>query len=264
MKSALFLTALAFGLTNGQSYSQWSAPGPNDARAPCPMLNTLANHGFLPHDGKNLKETEVVDALATALNFDAELSKLLFSFAVTTNPTPNATTFSLNDLGRHDILEHDASLSRTDAAFGDPIPFNETVFNQTRQFWTGDIIDLQMAANARAARLMISNLSNPDYTLSSLGSEFSIGETAAYVAILGDRVSGTVAKERVEYLFENERLPLELGWVRPCEAFTETDLGGMMDRVASHTSYPPQPPADGSTDAKKRAIVRGRGAHGGY
>ena len=29
----------------------WQAPGPNDARGPCPGLNALANHGYLPRDG---------------------------------------------------------------------------------------------------------------------------------------------------------------------------------------------------------------------
>lgn len=25
----------------------WKAAGPDDSRSPCPMLNTLANHGYL-------------------------------------------------------------------------------------------------------------------------------------------------------------------------------------------------------------------------
>ena len=30
---------------------RWEAPGPNDARGPCPGLNALANHGYLPRNG---------------------------------------------------------------------------------------------------------------------------------------------------------------------------------------------------------------------
>lgn len=74
------------------------------------MLNTLANHGFLPHDGKDISANKTIDALKTALNIDETLGKFLFDFAVTTNPDPNATVFSLNHLSRHNILEHDASL----------------------------------------------------------------------------------------------------------------------------------------------------------
>ena len=29
----------------------WRAPGPGDQRGPCPGLNTLANHGWLPRNG---------------------------------------------------------------------------------------------------------------------------------------------------------------------------------------------------------------------
>lgn len=74
------------------------------------MLNTLANHGFLPHNGKDITEDQTVNALWTALNVNQSLGQFLFSAAITTNPTPNATTFSLDDLDRHNILEHDASL----------------------------------------------------------------------------------------------------------------------------------------------------------
>lgn len=74
------------------------------------MLNTLANHGYLPHDGKDITENITINALGTALNIDAEISHFLFQEAITTNPTENATTFSLDDLVRHNILEHDASL----------------------------------------------------------------------------------------------------------------------------------------------------------
>ena len=74
------------------------------------MLNTLANHGYLPHDGKDISEERVIFALGTALNIDKELSQFLFKEALTTNPEKNATTFSLDNLNRHNILEHDASL----------------------------------------------------------------------------------------------------------------------------------------------------------
>ena len=79
-------------------------------RAPCPMLNTLANHGFLPHSGKNISEVDTINALSRALNINQTLGEFLFRAAITTNPMPNATTFSLDNLDRHDILEHDASL----------------------------------------------------------------------------------------------------------------------------------------------------------
>lgn len=29
----------------------WKAPGKNDQRGPCPGLNSLANHNYIPHNG---------------------------------------------------------------------------------------------------------------------------------------------------------------------------------------------------------------------
>ena len=74
------------------------------------MLNTLANHGVLPHSGKDITQDDVLNGLWSALNINNTLGQFLFEAAVSTNPTPNATTFDLDNLSRHNILEHDASL----------------------------------------------------------------------------------------------------------------------------------------------------------
>lgn len=59
------------------------------------MLNTLANHNFLPHDGRMLTKDVVVHALSTALNFDDSFATMLFEVGVHANPEPNATFFTL-------------------------------------------------------------------------------------------------------------------------------------------------------------------------
>uniref|UniRef100_UPI0030131EC9 rDcaUPO n=1 Tax=Daldinia caldariorum TaxID=326644 RepID=UPI0030131EC9 len=222
----------------GSHMAPWKAPGPDDVRGPCPMLNTLANHGFLPHDGKNIDVNTTVNALSSALNLDDELSRDLHTFAVTTNPQPNATWFSLNHLSRHNVLEHDASLSRQDAYFGPPDVFNAAVFNETKAYWTGDIINFQMAANALTARLMTSNLTNPEFSMSQLGRGFGLGETVCYVTILGSKETRTVPKAFVEYLFENERLPYELGFKKMKSALTEDELTTMMGEIYSLQHLP--------------------------
>jgi hypothetical protein len=65
------------------------------ARGPCPMMNTLANHGFLHRDGLNLTEDVVIKALQDGLNFDTSLSETMFKMALPANPDPNATWFTL-------------------------------------------------------------------------------------------------------------------------------------------------------------------------
>ncbi|KAF2102003.1 Cloroperoxidase [Rhizodiscina lignyota] len=235
-------------------YFTWHSPGPNDARAPCPMLNTLANHGFLPHSGKSITERDTVNALYTALNINQTLGQFLFQKAMTTNPTPNATTFDLDDLDRHDILEHDASLSRGDFYFGDDHTFNQTIFDETRSYWTEPIIDVQMAANARLARVHTSNATNPTFMLTDLGRKFSFGETAAYILVLGDRVAGTVKRSWVEYLFEKERLPLELGWRKRKVEISNGHVGNLLQRIVNAT---------GASAQDKEIMIKRGGMHVG-
>lgn len=50
MRAAVLTIAFAAALVTAaeeEGLRPWKAPGPNDSRGPCPMLNTLANHGYL-------------------------------------------------------------------------------------------------------------------------------------------------------------------------------------------------------------------------
>lgn len=165
------------------------------------MLNALANHGYLPHNGQNITQNMTTTALDSALNIPPQFGAFLHQAAVRTNPDGNATnTFNLDHLGRHDILEHDASLSRQDTFFGNNLVFNQTIFNQTRSHWQ-ETIDVPQAAAARLARVQTSNATNPSFGFTKVGQAFSLGESAAYIIVLGNTTSRTVERSRVEYLF---------------------------------------------------------------
>ncbi|KAJ3551350.1 heme-thiolate peroxidase [Xylaria arbuscula] len=88
----------------------WIAAGPDDFRGPCPMMNTLANHGYLQRDGRNITRENAVNALKEGLNFNPTLANIMFDQAIIANPEPNATYFTLDQLNKHNLLEHDASL----------------------------------------------------------------------------------------------------------------------------------------------------------
>lgn len=165
------------------------------------MLNALANHNYLPHTGQNITQDMTTSALDAGLNIPPEFGALLHAAAVRTNPDGNATNqFNLDHLGRHNILEHDASLSRQDAFFGNNLVFNPTVFSETRAHWQ-DTIDVPQAAAARLARIQTSNTTNPSFGFTRIGQQFSVGESAAYLLVLGDKASRTANRTVVEYLF---------------------------------------------------------------
>jgi hypothetical protein len=58
-----------------------------------------------------------------------------------------------------------------------------------------------MAAKARLGRIKTSAATNPTYELSDLGSQFTFGESVAYVLFMGDRTTGTANRSWVEWLF---------------------------------------------------------------
>ncbi|KAJ4336314.1 hypothetical protein N0V87_005465 [Didymella glomerata] len=192
----------------------WTAPGANDARGPCPGLNTLANHGYLPSNGRDITRDMLAKAMMDGFNIANSDAIILFSQAVRTNPAPFARTFDLDTLGREGVLEHDFSLSRSDRFFANPLPFNETVWNETASFFTTPEITIQQVADARMARLATSKRTNPQHKTSLLADGFSWGECASFFEIMADGTTGTVKREFIEYWFRNERLPTEIGWTR--------------------------------------------------
>ncbi|KAH8912914.1 Cloroperoxidase [Coniochaeta sp. PMI_546] len=248
------------GLVYGQGSTDfWQPADPNDFRGPCPMMNTLANHGFLPHDGRNITKDVVKSAMGGALNFDSALASLMFDQAIHINPEPNATFFTLDQLNAHGILEHDASLSRTDAYFGNNHVFNQTVFDETRRFWISSVLDPNQLANSKIARQISSKAFNPTYTFTSTTEQFSLGEVAAPVIAFGDVFSGLVDKDLVEYFFINERLPTELGWSKKTAVVTLTDILRVKDMIHNATSLitdaPPGCPASKRRDLHSGGLL---------
>ncbi|KAH8890361.1 Cloroperoxidase [Thozetella sp. PMI_491] len=247
-RSILFSFAMAIAMANAKphysdyhrrqsgSIDTWAPAGPDDFRGPCPMMNTLANHGFLPHDGKNLTQDVVVSALGNALNFDSNLATIMFNQALVANPEPNATFFSLDNLNRHNVLEHDASMSRSDNFFGNNHVFNQTIFDTTTQFWTEEILDPLQLANGKLFRQIVSRSTNPNYTFTSSMESFSLGEVAAPIIVFGDMAAGTVNRTLVKFFFENERLPSELGWVKKAVPVTLDNILFVTDTIHNATS----------------------------
>jgi hypothetical protein len=59
------------------------------------MMNTLANHGFIPRNGGGITRQVAIDGLGAGLNFGSDLASLMFDQAIIINPEPNATYFTL-------------------------------------------------------------------------------------------------------------------------------------------------------------------------
>ncbi|KAL5042015.1 hypothetical protein BDW71DRAFT_211549 [Aspergillus fruticulosus] len=196
--------------TGAENAHAWIAAGAGDARSPCPMMNTLANHGYIHRDGRNITREGLANGLVDSINFSQELAESMFDNILAMDPT--ATNFNLDALNAHNVGEHDASLSRADAYFGNNHVFNPNVFAQTRAYWTKPTLTAAMLANSKIARQLHSKAFNPTYTYTKQTEQTSYTETGFPILAFGDIEAGTVDREFVEYWFENERLPSEVGW----------------------------------------------------
>ncbi|RYP27088.1 hypothetical protein DL768_011335 [Monosporascus sp. mg162] len=188
----------------------------------------MANHGFLPRSGRNISTDDVVAGLRKGLNVAPDISIMASKNAIALNPEQPATTFDLDFLNRHNAIEHDNSLSRADAYFGDNHSFNQTVFDEFLSVADGQVISLDDAVAALASRIDTSRRTNPEFVFDLDG---STSTTASYLAIMGDSEKGEAVREWVKYLFENERLPTELGWAPRWPPYDMNALLSLSKRV---------------------------------
>ncbi|EJD44057.1 heme-thiolate peroxidase [Auricularia subglabra TFB-10046 SS5] len=158
------------------------APRPGDARGPCPGMNTLANHGWLPRSGVATPQQIITASekgfnmghnLATFVTFanmlvnGNHLTNLMSIGTLTplTGPAPPKPALA-GGLSTHNTFEGDASMTRLDAHFGSNVDFNENLFQQfvniSNEFG-GGIFNETAAAEVRYRRIVQSNETNPEF-----------------------------------------------------------------------------------------------------
>lgn len=103
------------------------------------------------------------------------------------------------NLNRHNVLEHDASMTRGDAFFGSNHAFNQTIFDETKQYWPDDLMTAEHLTNGKLARQVNSRALNPEYTFTTTMEQFSLGEVSAPIVAFGSFETYTTNRTLVEY-----------------------------------------------------------------
>jgi len=99
------------------TWPEYVPPKDSDSRSACPMLNAMANHGILPHDGKNISFRELNTKVRHTFNFAPSFCFFVPKFSADfLNRSYWTDHFDLAELSLHNVIEHDASLTRHDAA----------------------------------------------------------------------------------------------------------------------------------------------------
>ncbi|CAD0081980.1 unnamed protein product [Aureobasidium vineae] len=200
-------------------------------RSPCPGLNSLANHDICPRSGKGYTIPILTDCLKRGLNVGADFALVVGTAGIGSNPNPltSGLYFDLDMLDRHDFLiEHDGSLSRADASTGNNYSFNQTIWDTVLAYYSGmEDAAIPVASKARYNRISTEAARDPNFSYSPVQFILSYGETALYLSTMGDPITGVAPLEYVRSLFEQEKLPYELGWQPPKTTTTLASLGAM-------------------------------------
>jgi hypothetical protein len=89
-----------------------------DSRSPCPALNTMANHGYIPRDGRKISAQQVTNGLKACYGLSSPLAYFL-AYVGFMAISKFGRRVDLFELGQHGRVEHNASLAHHDTPEGD-------------------------------------------------------------------------------------------------------------------------------------------------
>ncbi|KIJ52027.1 hypothetical protein M422DRAFT_243612 [Sphaerobolus stellatus SS14] len=206
----------------------YRSPGKGDMRGPCPGLNTLASHGYLPRNGI-ATPTQIINAAQDGFSMDSNTARLL-TFAtmlVDGNPITNLMSIGgksaltgpdpprpaiVGGLDTHAVFEGDASLTRADFFFGDNHSFNQTLFDDFVSFskkFGGGNYNATSAAEIRFHRIQQSIAQNPQFSFISPRFFTAYGEAAFPIVFFvdGRKADGQLSMTDAVGFFRDGRMP---------------------------------------------------------
>lgn len=220
-----------------------------DLRSPCPMVNCLANHGYLPRNGRHIHSQDFMAALSE-VGISTGI-RAAFSYPIYLEHTDASTTgkpsfftrifriichpfttllgtfgmrpagqvdtqgklyLNLDQLALHGAVEHDISLTRHDIAQGDNWKRQPDLIKGLLESSSdgGATLSLEDLVGLRRRRIEEQRRINPTLTYTDREHQVGCAEIALILKVLGD--GQKVRCDFVRAFFEEERLPLSEGW----------------------------------------------------
>ncbi|KIJ31934.1 hypothetical protein M422DRAFT_185203 [Sphaerobolus stellatus SS14] len=206
----------------------WMPLRPGDLRGPCPGLNTLASHGYLPRNGI-ATPTQILNAVQDAFGMDPDRAQLLaYSTMLVdgnvitdlmsiggksclTGPDPPKPA-TVAGLSTHAVFEGDASLTCQDFFFGDNHSFNPELFDQFVDFSNrfGDgFYNVTVAGELRFQRIQQGIATNPQFSLVTPRFTTVYGEAAFPLVFFvdGRKADGRLSMQDALGFFRDSRMP---------------------------------------------------------
>jgi len=208
------------------------------------MVNSLANHGYIPRDGRDVRMSDVKAALkevglSTPLTAafvhpvfqETKASQSPRSFLQKVvyflrNPwallgagmrqpgqkdTMGKIYLNLDQLDLHGVVEHDISISRHDIAQGDNhSPQPQLIRELLDSSSDGKTLSMEDLAAHRKRRIHEQLKINPDAVYGSFQHLEACVEIALILHVFGD--GQKVPRDYLRAFFQEERLPMQEGW----------------------------------------------------
>lgn len=210
---------------------EWQEPDiTKQSRSPCPMLNTLANHGMLPRDGKGISADVFADNLKEHLNLNRDFWWKVADATIKI-AKPGQDKVDLHDIALHNGIQHDAALTRNDMGQGQYFTrVNRSLVDQLIGLAEDGYLTRDSMGKARILRQQQCAAWNPNYSLpgddpkitSDLFTNkkiLAVDQAAIPLLVLSDQIvpgfpTYKVPVDRIREFFYYERLPTKFGWKR--------------------------------------------------
>ncbi|TMW67457.1 hypothetical protein Poli38472_011077 [Pythium oligandrum] len=200
-------------------------------RSPCPCLNSLANHGYLPRDGKNLTPALIKKAIIDVFHLDESLAETLSSKL--------PPTLTLADLSEHNFIEHDASMVHDDVFFGhDPSQVNSTLVDTllARADPKAQRITKKVIAHFRRDRENECAKTDPKYDFGLKRQAAAYAEAAAFLLAMGDYHEESISVDHARSFLLDEKIPDN--WERSPVPITTSKALYVAAQIKAMSLYP--------------------------
>ncbi|KAH8806897.1 heme-thiolate peroxidase [Flagelloscypha sp. PMI_526] len=238
----------------------YKAPGPNDLRGPCPGLNTLANHGYLPRSGIATFE-EIVTAVGEGFNMDHDLASGIAAFAMLARGNAYTNQISIGGptdkipalpgnidgnvtkgLATHGRFEGDVSMTRRDAAIGDNVHLDPQLFQQLLDnvaLYGNDsdvtgpksVVSYKAMQEFKYERYLDSLANDPVLEYHFGRFVLSYGEASFTLNFFANGTDGVLSTDTLKSIFQNQTFPAN--WHRRGNPGTIQLIGDGVDMVLS-------------------------------
>uniref|UniRef100_K3WBV1 Heme haloperoxidase family profile domain-containing protein n=1 Tax=Globisporangium ultimum (strain ATCC 200006 / CBS 805.95 / DAOM BR144) TaxID=431595 RepID=K3WBV1_GLOUD len=196
-------------------------------RTPCPALNALANHGYLPRDGQNVTKPVLKEAIMGVYNLGEDAAAILLGLV--------PDEFNLDFLGTHNMVEHDASLAHADAYFGkDPAEVDSTLAGDLiAHADVNGILGPKELAAVRKARIINSKLTNPELVFGASQQNLAYIEASIFLLGFGGKTNESVSAEVARSFVIEERIPE--GWKRASTVISVAEVKATVANIIAAT-----------------------------